>query len=191
MDAKKFGAFIAAVRKENDLTQAELAKKLQVTDKAVSKWERGLGFPDINTIEPLADALGVSILEIMRSERIDETAITSDTAVAAVADTFELVKMQRRAERKMLMNITGCIAAVLFMIFLIDSMGWLIFAMVCFPVICLIASSFLAIYGIWRRKNRVPCLQTFILAIVMALVPVGVVLLLFLAGALGLGPVPK
>ena len=61
MDAKKFCTFIATLRKENNMTQVELAQKLQVTDKAVSKWERGLGFPDINTIEPLADALGVSV----------------------------------------------------------------------------------------------------------------------------------
>ena len=73
MNAKKFGTFIATLRKENDMTQVELAQKLQVTDKAVSKWERGLGFPDINTIEPLADALGVRVLEIVRSERIAET----------------------------------------------------------------------------------------------------------------------
>ena len=84
MDAKKFGTFIATLRKENNMTQVELAQKLQVTDKAVSKWERGLGFPDINTIEPLADALGVSVLEIMRSERIAETKITQDTASAAL-----------------------------------------------------------------------------------------------------------
>ena len=82
MDAKKFGSFIAATRKESNMTQMDLARKLQVTDKAVSKWERGLGFPDINTIEPLADALGVSVLEIMRSERIAETAITSDSSFA-------------------------------------------------------------------------------------------------------------
>ena len=80
MDAKKFGMFIATLRKEKNMTQVDLAKKLQVTDKAVSKWERGLGFPDINSIEPLADALGVSVLEIMRSEKIEETAITQDTA---------------------------------------------------------------------------------------------------------------
>lgn len=42
MDAKKLGLFIAQLRKENNLTQAELAQKLQVTDKAVSKWERGV-----------------------------------------------------------------------------------------------------------------------------------------------------
>ena len=50
------------------MTQAELAGKIGVTDKAVSRWERGLGFPDINTMEPLADALGISLLELMRSE---------------------------------------------------------------------------------------------------------------------------
>ena len=57
MDAHKFGAFVARRRKERNMTQADLASKIQVTDKAVSRWERGLGFPDINIIEPLADAL--------------------------------------------------------------------------------------------------------------------------------------
>ena len=50
------------------MTQADLAGKVGVTDKAVSRWERGLGFPDINTMEPLAEALDVSLLELMRSE---------------------------------------------------------------------------------------------------------------------------
>ena len=58
MDAKKFGAFISERRKEQHMTQAGLAGKIGVTDKAVSRWERGLGFPDINTMEPLATALG-------------------------------------------------------------------------------------------------------------------------------------
>ena len=53
MDAKKFGRFVAERRKELKMTQKDLAAKIQVTDKAVSKWERGLGFPDINTIEYL------------------------------------------------------------------------------------------------------------------------------------------
>ena len=56
MDAQKFGAFLAQIRKENNLTQAQLAQKIQVTDKAVSRWERGRGFPDINLLEPLARA---------------------------------------------------------------------------------------------------------------------------------------
>ena len=191
MDAKKFGTFIATLRKENNMTQVELAQKLQVTDKAVSKWERGLGFPDINTIEPLADALGVSVLEIMRSERIAETEITQDTASAALTDIFEFVKLQRKAERKSIFKIAGGVAACLFLIFLIDGMGWLGFAMVYFPVICLISSIALLIYGVWRKKNKLPCLQTFVLAAVMLLIPVGVVVFLFLAGALGLAPIPN
>lgn len=191
MDAKKFGTFIATLRKENNMTQVELAQKLQVTDKAVSKWERGLGFPDINTIEPLVDALGVSVLEIMRSERIAETEITQDTASAALTDIFEFVKLQRKAERKSIFKIAGGVAACLFLIFLIDGMGWLGFAMVYFPVICLLSGIALLIYGVWRKKNKLPCLQTFVLAAVMLLIPVGVVVFLFLAGALGLAPVPN
>ena len=57
MEAKELGAFIAGIRKEKQITQAELAKRLHVTDKAVSRWERGVGYPDINTLEPLADAI--------------------------------------------------------------------------------------------------------------------------------------
>ena len=69
MEAKKFGQFIAGIRKEKKMTQAELAEKIHVTDKAISRWERGLGFPDIQTLEPLAQVLGISVLELMRSEK--------------------------------------------------------------------------------------------------------------------------
>lgn len=176
MDAKKFGAFIAAMRKEKNMTQMDLARKLQVTDKAVSKWERGLG---------------LSVLEVMRSERIVEAEISPDTAAVALTDTFELVKLQRKAERRSILKIAGCIAAALFLIFLIDGMGWMGFAFAYFPVICLIASVALVIYGIWRKKNKLPCLQTFILAGELILIPICIVVLFFLAGVLGLGPVPN
>lgn len=53
------------------MTQADLAQKLNVTVQAVSKWERGKGLPDINTIEPLAKELNVSVLEIMKATRMD------------------------------------------------------------------------------------------------------------------------
>ena len=56
-------------KKEKKMTQAELAEKIHVTDKAISRWERGLGFPDIQTLEPLAQVLGISVLELMRSEK--------------------------------------------------------------------------------------------------------------------------
>ena len=67
MDAEKIGAFIAVCRKEKNMTQAELAQKLKVTDKAVSRWERGKGFPDISILVPLSDALDISLPELMNS----------------------------------------------------------------------------------------------------------------------------
>ena len=70
MDAKVFGKFIMERRKQLGMTQAELAEKINVTDKAVSRWERGLGFPDINTLEPLADAFGIEVLNHVWDDRL-------------------------------------------------------------------------------------------------------------------------
>ena len=69
MDNLKFGSFIAQLRKENNMTQKELADRLNVTDKAVSKWETGKGFPDVKLMEPLAKELGVSLVELLQGER--------------------------------------------------------------------------------------------------------------------------
>ena len=54
---EKTGALIASVRKEKGLTQKELAVTLHVSDTTVSKWERGIGFPDVSLVEPLAERL--------------------------------------------------------------------------------------------------------------------------------------
>ena len=70
LDVQRFGAFIQSRRKELGLTQGELGQKLNVTDKAISRWERCIGFPDINLLEPLADALQISIQELMQCEQI-------------------------------------------------------------------------------------------------------------------------
>lgn len=69
MDPKKFGAFVALCRKEKNMTQLELAQELKITDKAVSRWERGKGFPDISLLVPLAEALDITVLELMNSEK--------------------------------------------------------------------------------------------------------------------------
>ncbi|NLG03212.1 MAG: helix-turn-helix transcriptional regulator [Clostridia bacterium] len=81
MDKEKFGSFIAVLRKESGLTQKELAQKINLTDKAISKWERGLSFPDISMLEPLAETLQVSVLELIKGERLTpESMITNDEA---------------------------------------------------------------------------------------------------------------
>ena len=65
MDAKKTGCFIAEKRKEKNLSQRELAEYLHITDKAVSKWERGISFPDITILIPLSEVLNVSLYDLL------------------------------------------------------------------------------------------------------------------------------
>ena len=69
MDAVKTGALIAETRKERDLTQKDLAQALHVSVQAVSKWERGLNFPDIALLEPLAELLGLTVSELLSGAR--------------------------------------------------------------------------------------------------------------------------
>ena len=66
MNKQIFGTYIAENRKQLGMTQAQLADRLHVTDKAVSKWERGLSYPDVTLLEPLAEALSVSIDALLR-----------------------------------------------------------------------------------------------------------------------------
>lgn len=70
IDNQKFGAFLVQLRKEKGLTQRELAEKLYVSDKAVSKWERGLSLPDIALLQPLAAMLDVNVTELLCGEMI-------------------------------------------------------------------------------------------------------------------------
>ena len=66
---KSIGKMISSLRKEKGMTQSELAEKMNVTDKAVSKWERDLSCPDINTISKLADVLEVSVDELLQAKK--------------------------------------------------------------------------------------------------------------------------
>ena len=67
------GSMIKRLREKKGITQSQLAEKINISDKAVSKWETGRGYPDITLIEPLADTLGVSILELFSGEDIINT----------------------------------------------------------------------------------------------------------------------
>lgn len=100
MDAKHLGPFIAERRKELGLTQAQLAEKLHVTDKAVSRWERGVGLPDINTLEALADALELSLVELMQARRSRADLISAEEAEKLLTDTIQLTKESNKAARQ-------------------------------------------------------------------------------------------
>ena len=95
MDAKMFGAFLAQVRRAQGLTQAELAEQLHVTDKAVSRWERGVGLPDINTLEPLADAPGLSLADLMHCHDPGQGA---PAAPVPLEDFFSMLRRQHTVD---------------------------------------------------------------------------------------------
>lgn len=93
MEHIQFGAFIAQLRKEHQMTQRELADRLHVTDKAVSKWETGKGFPDLKLLEPLAQALDVSLVELIQGARSPSPTLTKEEAGQAA------VRAMRQSEQ--------------------------------------------------------------------------------------------
>lgn len=179
------------------MTQADLASKIQVTDKAVSRWERGLGFPDINIIEPLADALEVSVLELMKSERMAANQVTGEEASEAIADTLNVARLQRRRERRNAFRILGVTAVIVIFLLFIDSMQWqadtIIFTLagVVFPLFCAVGFIALLCNGVWRKARGKPCRQAFALSLALLLLLIIFLGLFFLIGALGVGPVPN
>jgi transcriptional regulator with XRE-family HTH domain len=72
MDAKKTGKYISDNRKRQGLSQKELADKLNITDKAISKWERGLSFPDISMLIPISEILEITLYDLLTGGNEDE-----------------------------------------------------------------------------------------------------------------------
>jgi len=70
MDSMKCGKFVAELRRKKEWTQVELADRIGVTDKAVSRWETGKGYPDVSILKPLSDVLEVTVNELLSGERI-------------------------------------------------------------------------------------------------------------------------
>lgn len=81
---KTLGTMIAELRKQHGMTQMELAEKMGVTDKAVSKWERDLSCPDINSLPNLAESLGVSVEELMQIKK------EADAPASKVSEIMEI-----------------------------------------------------------------------------------------------------
>ena len=110
MIALEIGKFISEVRKEKGLTQKELAERLNVTDKAVSKWETGRSVPDIALLTPLADALGVTVVEILQGEKIETESFPE------VSDEI-VVRTMKIGNQKLKRSIFIVIIVMIFLIF--------------------------------------------------------------------------
>ena len=109
MDAKKTGELIAALRKEKGWSQAELAERLGVTNKAVSRWETGRGYPDVELLPLVARELGITISELLEGERTP--------APPAVEEQMEFLCESTGREKKKLWAAIAVAAAVSVMLF--------------------------------------------------------------------------
>lgn len=112
MDSKKTGALIAKARKEKNLTQRQLAGTLHVSDRAVSKWERGGGFPDVALLEPLSDALGLTVTELLHGERQEDTGADKEVRYAVKEVQSKLREQHRH-------KVNAAASAFLIFIFLL------------------------------------------------------------------------
>lgn len=105
IDNKKFGAFVVQLRREKGMTQKELAEALYVSDKAVSKWERGLSLPDIALLQPIAELLGVTVTELLSGQRIQSdqpmTVVDVEPLLGAALHMTAEENARQRAHRRM------------------------------------------------------------------------------------------
>lgn len=101
MDQMKTGRFISTLRKDKGYTQAKLAQLLNISDKTVSKWERGAGLPDVSLMLPLCEVLEISVNELLTGERLAD----ADYKLKAEANMMELVKENRENKKRMLQSV--------------------------------------------------------------------------------------
>ena len=101
MDQIKTGKFIASLRKEKKLTQVSLANRLGISDKTVSKWERGAGLPDVSLMLPLCDILEISVNELLIGERLTD----ADYKKNAEVTIMNLVQENKESKKRILQSV--------------------------------------------------------------------------------------
>lgn len=104
IDMEKMGKLIQKLRKEKQLTQKQLADELGVSDKAVSKWERGISIPDANLFEPLSQLLGITLTELLHGEII-ENPISKEESDSLIKDSLNLAENNRNTIQNKRMRI--------------------------------------------------------------------------------------
>ena len=113
MNYDKIGNFIKKLRNDMNLTQKELASKIKVTDKAISKWERGLGCPDVSLLEDLSKVLDVSILELLKGERIDNISIEESNKYIKEGATYSKNIVKDKIKNALNYSIFGIVICII------------------------------------------------------------------------------
>ena len=128
MDQVKIGKFIAECRKNKNLTQAELAEKLNITDRAISKWETGKGMPDSSIMLELCNELGITVNEVLSGEMID----MKNYNESVEKNLLEMVKQKEEADKRLLLmeiviGVLSCLILfiLIFVASLVEMADWL------------------------------------------------------------------
>ena len=160
MDQLKIGKFIAECRKTKNLTQMQLAEKLGITDKAISKWERGIAMPDSSTMLELCDILGINVNELLSGEKISMENNQKNEQL--------LLDMAKELERKnktiwtsmwaiMVMSMIALFAGIFIAAFLIPEGIWqlvtIIGICIVFLIPCFYALKLEVSVGAYKCKN--------------------------------------
>jgi transcriptional regulator with XRE-family HTH domain len=139
MDQLKIGKFIAECRKQKQLTQLQLADKLGITDKAISKWERGIAMPDSSIMLELCDILGISVNELLNGEIINVENSNEKNEQLLLNMTKELETKNKTIWSSMwaimIVSMTALVAGIFIAAFLIPEGIW---QLVTILVICIV-----------------------------------------------------
>ena len=101
MDQLKIGKFIADERKRKGYTQKQLSEKLEISDKTISKWERGNGFPEVSLLLPLCNELEITVNELLSGERVSE----EDYRKKAEENMVNLVREAQESKKKIILSV--------------------------------------------------------------------------------------
>ena len=109
MDQVKTGQFIKAIRKEKNLTQREVAERLGISEKTVSKWETGNGLPEVSLMLPLCELLEISVNELLSGERLDEKKYFEK----AEQNIMTLMEEKAEAKKKIVIAVVTAVVTLL------------------------------------------------------------------------------
>ena len=159
MDQIKIGKFIASCRKEQGMTQAVLAEKLGISDRAVSKWETGKSMPDSGIMLELCELLKINVNELLSGERIMKEVYDKQAEENLLAMKHQLEEKNRQLLRTEYLISFPTIIAGLFMCFVaayVDLPVWVRIALIAFAFVMIFVIAFVAV-GIEQKAGYYEC----------------------------------
>ena len=161
MDQLKIGKFISECRKAKSLTQAQLSEKLGITDKAISKWERGIAMPDSSIMLELCDILGISVNELLSGEKISMENNNQKNEQLLLDMAKELEKKNKTIWSAMwiimTVSILGLIGGLAIIAFFMPEGPWMLVAIISlclvFLIPCFYALKLEVSVGAYKCKN--------------------------------------